>query len=291
MTVAEAYSCCNELTRTHYENFPVARLVPADIRPFVSAVYAFARTADDIADEGWDQSGAPTVDERIAQLEAFEYQLCRAFEGDPISGSQWDWIFIALADTANQCEVPIELFRDLLSAFRQDCRVLSYATHDEVLDYCRRSANPIGRLVLLLHGYRREDWFALSDSICTALQLANFWQDIGVDLRKDGRIYIPQEDWVTFGVERSMFELPEAPDPLRRCIAHQVERTKRLFDAGAALPRQLPFPLSVEIRLTLLGGREILRKVRRQGFDTLSRRPKLTKLDGARLLATALLPG
>ncbi len=147
MTVEEAYARCHDLTREHYENFPVARLVPKSIRPYVSAVYAFARTADDLADEGWGQSGSPAPEERVAALDAYEEQLENAAAGRPVC-DEYAWIFLAVADTIEKTGAPLQLFRDLLSAFKQDCVKLRYASFDEVLDYCRRSANPVGRLVL-----------------------------------------------------------------------------------------------------------------------------------------------
>lgn len=289
MTVAAAYAQCHELTRTHYENFPVARLVPKAIRPHVSAIYAFARTADDIADEGWAEPGAPTPQERVAELQTYAAELDRAAAGQALTEPRWEWIFVAVAETLRQCDIPVQLLHDLLSAFQQDCTKLRYETFNEVLDYCRRSANPVGRLVLLVHGHRNEQWFAWSDYICTALQLANFWQDVGVDLRKDGRIYIPEEDWTAHGLQRPHFDAPQAGPELRACLRQQVERTWELFAAGRILSKHLPFPLSAEIKLTWLGGQRVLEKIAAQGYDTLSRRPKLTKWDGAALLAKALL--
>lgn len=285
----EAYRRCHELTREHYENFPVARLVPQAIRPRVSAVYAFARTADDIADEDWDVAGAPSPQQRVAELNRYEAELSRAFAGEPLTEPDWAWIFVAVADTAKQMDVPQQLFRDLLSAFKQDCVTLRYATFDAVLDYCRRSANPVGRLVLLLHGHRDPQWFAWSDAICTALQLANFWQDVGVDIRKDGRIYLPESDWAAHGLRREHFDLPSAPPPLRRCLKAQVARTWELFREGRVLSRHLPFPLRAEIKLTWLGGQRILEKIADQDYDTLAKRPKLTKLDAPALVVKALL--
>ncbi|MEO0796043.1 MAG: squalene synthase HpnC [Verrucomicrobiota bacterium] len=287
MTVEESYRRCLELTRTHYENFPVARLVPARIRPFVAAVYAFARTADDIADEGWGEDGAPTPEERVAQLDAYEEELLNAVEGGPLK-PETEWIFTAVADTIDRTQAPVELFTDLLSAFKQDCETLSYDTFLDVLDYCRRSANPVGRLVLILHDHHDEQRFEWSDAICTGLQLANFWQDIGVDIRKEGRIYIPEEDCDEFGVTREMFDAESASPELRACIDLQVKRAQALFDVGRPLSKELPFPLSLEIRLTWLGGNEILSKIRELKFDTLAQRPKIKTPDKLWLLTKAL---
>ncbi len=289
MTLDEAYTRCDALTREHYENFPVARLVPKEIRPHVSAVYAFARTADDIADEGWCEEGSPTPQERVAELDCFEAELNRAFQGESLNEPRWEWIFLTVKDTAEKKNVPMQLFHDLLSAFKQDCLKLRYASHDEVLDYCRRSANPVGRLVLLLHGHDDDQWFAWSDDICTALQLANFWQDVGVDIRKDGRIYIPEEDWQQFGLTREHFDADSAPRQLRDCLKYQVERTWRRFESGRVLTQHLPFPLSAEIKLTWLGGQRILEKIEALDYDTLKQRPKLTKWDGVKLVAKAVV--
>lgn len=290
-SLEEARGRCHALTRSHYENFPVARLVPKHARPHVSAIYAFARTADDIADEHWGEPGAPSPSERVASLTAYEAELDRALTREPLLCEAWAWIFVALADTVRACEIPPNLLRDLLDAFRQDCVKLRYATHQEVLDYARRSANPIGRLVLIVHGHADSTWFEWSDAICTALQLANFWQDVGVDIRKDGRIYIPEEDWSTYGLRREHFDAPLAGPELRACLRCQVERTRELFAKGAPLPGALPMPLRAEIRLTWLGGQRILDKIEAQAFDTLARRPKLSKWDGLQLLAKALLAG
>lgn len=286
MTLEESYQRCLNLTREHYENFPVARLVPKKIRPFISAVYAFARTADDIADENWDTPDGPSIEERLAHLNAYEVEFMRAVEGKSIVGSQWQWIFLATADTIKKMDLPVQLFKDLLSAFKQDVTTLRYETFEAVLDYCRRSANPVGRLVLLLHGYQDEDRFAWSDQICTALQLANFWQDISVDIKK-GRIYIPQEDWKRFGVNESLFSREIATEAMKRCIKHQVDRTYRLFEEGRMLSRHLKFPLSLEIRLTWLGGQAILDKIIELDYDTVQQRPKINKKDKATLLLKA----
>ncbi len=289
-TLEEARQRCHDLTRSHYENFPVARLVPAAVRPHVSAIYAFARTADDLADEGWGLPEAPTPAERVAALLAYEAELHRSLAGQPLTRTEWAWIFVAVADTCRQCNIPVGLLADLLDAFRQDCVQLSYASHQEVLDYARRSANPVGRLVLMVHGHQEPEWFQWSDAICTGLQLANFWQDVGVDVAKDGRIYVPKEDWLRFGVARPDFDAPVATSGLRALLRHQVERTREFFRRGEPLHRQLPQPLRTEIKLTWLGGQRILDKIAAQNYDTLTKRPKLTKWDGAQLLLQALWP-
>jgi len=287
MQTAEAYARCLALTRSHYENFPVARLVPRRLQPAVAAIYAFARTADDIADEGVDRPGGPilTTEQRLARLRDFDAALVASDAGKP-APEEWDWIFTAVADTRKQYKLPISPFQDLLSAFTQDVTVERYATFGDVLDYCRRSANPVGRLVLLLHGFDDSARFEQSDALCTALQLANFWQDVAVDWKK-GRVYVPQEDWARFGVVEAEFGAATASATVRECMRFQVERTRELFDKGRPLPGSLPFPLSLEIRITWLGGSAILDSVAAQHYDTLSKRPALGTFDKVRLLLRA----
>jgi phytoene synthase len=291
MQLEEAYARCLALTRAHYENFPVARLVPKRLQPAVAAVYAFARTADDIADEGYGGAGtaALSIEQRLQQLQSYEQALLDS-DQQKSSPPEWDWIFIALADARQKYNLPLSLFRDLISAFRQDVTVRRYATFADVLDYCRRSANPVGRLVLLLHGFRDEERFAQSDAICTALQLANFWQDIAVDWKKDGRVYVPVEDWAAHRVTEADFAAASASSGLRECVRFQAERTRELFEYGRPLPRSLPFPLSLEIRLTWLGGSAILNRVVAQDCDTLRARPALNRWDKVSLLARAIFP-
>ncbi len=287
MQLDEAYARCLALTRTHYENFPVARLVPKRLQPAVAAVYAFARTADDIADEGVDRPGGAilSVPERLARLKDFEAALLA--ENPAESPPEWEWIFTAVADTRKRYNVPASLLLDLLSAFTQDVTVKRYATFADVLDYCRRSANPVGRLVLLLHGFNDEERFAQSDAICTALQLANFWQDVAVDWKK-GRVYVPQEDWAKHGVVEADFGAATASPAVQACMKFQVARTYELFARGRPLPASLPFPLNLEIRITWLGGSAILDRIVAQDYDTLAKRPALGAWDKVRLLGRAL---
>ncbi len=286
ISLEQAYARCEELSRTHYENFPVARLVPKKIRPHVSAVYAFARSADDIADESPDDP-ALTNEIRLQGLARMNAQLDAVESGAPLDEDS-AWIFLPLKDTVEKFKIPVQLFRDLLSAFAQDVTVKRYETFADVRDYCRRSADPVGRLVLLLHGFNDERRFAMSDSICTALQLANFWQDVAVDWKKN-RIYIPQEDLRREGLTEADFENPQASDAFKRCMKFQVDRTQALFDEGRALPGMLPFPLSIEIRATWFGGATILRKIEAQNYDTLKGRPAITTFDKIRLLIKAIV--
>ena len=280
--VDNAYAKCVELANSHYENFPVAKMVPKHLRKHVAAVYAFARTADDIADENHEQI-AEDDHIRVKNLEEFESQLNMPAEK---RNPQWAWIFTACDCTIKEFSIPKQLFFDLVSAFKQDVVKKRYADFPELLDYCRRSANPVGRLVLLLHGFSDETRFAQSDSICTALQLANFWQDMSVDKLKN-RIYIPQSDWN--GLTENDFFADSASPEVRDVLKFQVQRTAKLFDAGALLPKSLPFPLSLEIRATLAGGRTILEKITQQDFDTLKARPKITKFDKLKILFKSLV--
>ena len=286
MTLDESYAACEALARSHYENFPVARLVPKRLRRHVAAIYAFARTADDIADEGY---GLPenTAESRLAALKRFDAQALAAACGEPLDPDT-AWIFLALGDTLRRFDIPVSLCLDLTDAFAQDVTKRRYDTFDEVLDYCRRSANPVGRIVLLLHGYNDAVRFAESDAICTGLQLANFWQDVSVDWKKDRRVYLPLDDLRRFGCDIGDLGGPEATPAVRACIRFNVERAQRFFDAGKPLPGRLAFPLSLEIRVTRLGGVTILRKIRSQDYDTVRARPKIGKRDKLGLLVRAL---
>ena len=287
--IADAYEACTKLARAHYENFPVGLLVPRELVPHVHAVYAFARYADDLADEGYAGSSkaqgardAMTQEERLAALDDWEKQLC-ARPGTP----GLHFIFIALHETIRKFNLPLSLLTDLLSAFKQDVVKCRYANFAEVLDYCRRSANPVGRLVLLLHGHREEELHFLADHICTGLQLANFWQDVGVDLEKD-RIYLPEDDRKKFGVIEDALFARLVNDNFRKLIAFQVERTRGIFDQGAPLTKKLRGLLRLEIRLTWLGGKTILRKIEALNYDTLNHRPTVGKADMALLFLKAL---
>lgn len=278
MTVDAAYNYCSEMARSHYENFPVGRLVPPALAPHVHAVYAFARHSDDLADEGYAEEHdfgdgrlrKPTIEERLVALDDWEKQL--RSPQDPNRHP----IFVALHETIRTFDLPLSLFTDLLSAFKQDVVKTRYEDFPTVLDYCRRSANPIGRLVLLLHGHRRDDQMVASDAICTALQLANFWQDVSVDLLKD-RIYIPLNEMAVSGIhESSLFE-GNSTGAWRGLMASLVARTEALFQNGYRLIHTLPQPLRSEIFFTWHGGRMILQKIADQGYDTLHVRPKISK--------------
>jgi len=272
-----AFAFCEALARRHYENFPVAsRVLPRHTRRHVAVLYAFARIADDFSDEA-EYEGV-----RRERLEDWRKQLW-AIGKEPARHP----VFLAMEKTIQELDLPREPFDDLLSAFLQDTEKKRYATFDEVADYCRRSADPVGRIVLMIHGYRDPELFRLSDSICTALQLANFWQDISVDLKKD-RIYLPEEDLKRFGYTEADLRMGVVNERYRDLMKHQWKRTHSLFEAGRGLPAKLRFPLSWEIRLTWLGGVEVLLRIQRQGFDTLHQRPALTRWDWTRLFAASL---
>ncbi len=282
MNLDESYQKCQALADSHYENFPVAKMVPKQIRKHVAAVYAFARTADDIADEEHESIAADDPI-RVKNLREFESQLDikDSKELDP----RWAWIFIALANTIKEFSIPDSLFRDLVSAFAQDVVKKRYADFPELLDYCRRSANPVGRLVLLLHKINDDELFKYSDDICSALQLANFWQDMSVDRLKN-RIYVPQSDWREAD-EAEIFAM-SASNRIKEIMRFQVKRTAEMFNSGERLVKHLPFPLRLEIKLTLAGGRTILKKIAQQDFDTLKARPKLNTFDKIKILLSAI---
>ncbi|MEM1156622.1 MAG: squalene synthase HpnC [Verrucomicrobiota bacterium] len=294
MNLEEAYGHCEQLAKTHYENFPVGRLVPQALKPHMFAVYAFARTSDDIADEGYAdpriphaRSAAPSESERLEMMHAFQADLEACIDGRP-GRPEHDWIFLPLANTIEKCNLPPRLFRDLLSAFEQDIVQRRYTDYDAVLDYCTRSANPVGRLVLHIHGFHDEKLHRMSDHVCTGLQLANFWQDVSVDLGKD-RIYIPIKNMQRNGVTEDDLLAGHITEGYTRCMQDMVERAWKEFQSGRDLPRYLNFPLSMEIRLTWLGGTTILKKIENQNFNTLDHRPKLRKRDLPLLLLYALL--
>jgi squalene synthase HpnC len=272
--LAQAYAQCERLAQEHYENFPVAsRLLPAAMRPHIAAIYAFARTADDFADE---PGLAPA--ERLRLLDAWGRELVGS--ADPV--------FLALRQTIRDCGLPIGLFEDLLSAFRQDVTTSRYETWDSLLDYCRRSANPVGRLVLRVAGYDDPRLDEQSDAVCTALQLANFWQDLGRDWAI-GRLYVPREDRMAAAAREEDLAAGRMTPEWRRVMAVMVERTRALFAAGRGVCDGVSGRLKYELRLTWLGGSRILDKIERQGFDVFTRRPALAKRDLPALLRDAVL--
>jgi squalene synthase HpnC len=265
----------------HYENFPVASLlVPARYRGAVVAIYRFARAADDIADEG----NAPPA-ERLAALAAFERGLDAIERGDTPSHAP----FAALAPAVRAHGLPIQLFRDLLSAFAQDVRVGRYQTYADVLDYCRRSANPVGRLLLAMYRVGDDEALAQSDRICTALQLANFWQDVAIDWR-NGRVYLPLEDLERHGVTLAQIASGECDERWCALMTFETARTRALFEAGRPLCRRLPFRLGLELRAVVAGGMRVLERIDAVGGDVFTRRPVLGRRDWALLALRMLAP-
>lgn len=281
VSTAAAYAYCERLAREHYENFPVASvLLPRYMRPHIAAIYAFARTADDFADEpGRDPQ------QRLALLDDFERRLRAVAAGrDPDPD---DRIFIALRDTIERCRLPVPLLSDLLSAFRQDVLVHRYDTWADVYDYCRRSANPVGRLVLRVAGVHSDQADRASDAVCTALQLANFWQDFGRDWQ-NGRLYVPREERERHGATEIDLDTGAMTVAWISTMHACVTRTRELFAAGRPVADHVSGRLRYELRATWLGGMRILEKIEALGYDTLHRRPKLTAADAVRILAATI---
>ena len=274
MTLEAAYAYCERLAQSHYENFPVAsRLLPARMRPHIAAVYAFARLADDMADEGH----RPAAD-RLADLEGWDARLSSIAAGAAPSAGPHAEVFVALRATIDACRLPPSLLHDLISAFRQDVTVTRYATWDDLLDYCRRSANPVGRLVLRVAGYDRPDLDAASDAVCTALQLTNFWQDLEIDWKK-GRIYLPAVTRDDARAREEDLAARRMTAEWRRALGEAVARTRRLFRAGVPVADGVRGRLRWELRATWLGGTRILDKLEAADYDVFTRRPALTRAD------------
>ncbi len=271
----------------HYENFPVASwLCPPHLRPPIAAIYAFARTADDIADEG---DAAPG--QRLEDLGAMKADLLFVNAGQPHSG-RWPNVFGALAPLMRQFKLPVNLLLDLLDAFEQDVAKsrdhAGYRTHAELLDYCRRSANPIGRLLLHLYEVDDDTSLQMSDNICSALQLINFWQDLSRDLPL-GRYYLPEEECARFNVAQTQIDARQpSTAPVLALIRAQVERAKAMMLAGAPLVKRLPGRAGWELRLVVQGGLRIIDKIECMNYATLTTRPKITAWDAPLMFWRAL---
>lgn len=277
VSLDEARAYCARLTRSHYENFSVVTwLTPREYRPAFESIYAFCRWSDDLGDEVGDPARA------LELLAWWRASLIAMY-----AGTARHPVFLALAGTVARYAIPPEPFHDLISAFEQDQRVPEYTTHAELLDYCTRSANPVGRLVLYVAGAFSPDNARLSDATCTALQLANFWQDVARDL-VIGRIYLPREDRERFGCReadlRGLVFTPEFAALMR----FQVERTRALFAEGLPLVARIKGPLAVDVDLFSRGGLAILDRIERAGYDVLSARPALTRLTKLGLFARAV---
>ena len=272
-----AYAACLRLAREHYENFPVAsRLLPAASRPHVAAIYAFARTADDFADEG-----DRPAEERLGLLDEWRSHLYDAAAGRvPGDDSVTAAIFTALAQSMRVCQLDVGLLDDLLSAFRQDVVVSRYETWSELADYCRRSANPVGRLVLRVAGHRDAELDGYADAVCTALQLTNFWQDLARDWAK-GRLYVPLELVRAAGAGERDLDARAMSPAWQSVLAGAVAHTRACFRTGRPIGDRLGGRLGWELRATWLGGMRILDRLESVHFDVFDRRPRLGWRDAA----------
>ncbi|NUP98438.1 MAG: squalene synthase HpnC [Armatimonadetes bacterium] len=280
LDLPEAQQFCAELTSTHYENFTVVSwFLPRELRQHFANVYAYCRVSDDLADEISGDS------ESLAWLERWRGALRAMYAGEARHP-----VFVALWSTVQRFDIPCEPFEHLLDAFVQDRHQTRYATYSDLLDYCRRSADPVGRLVLYLGGYRDELRQRLSDYTCTALQLTNFWQDVRRDYAK-GRVYLPQEDLAQFGVDEQQIAHARCDEAWRALLRFEVERTRELFRAGLPLLDMLDGHLRRDVALFSAGGWRILDLIARQDYDTLTSRPALGKLGKVSLMLRLLVKG
>ena len=250
----------------HYENFPVASLLlPAHLRPAVRAIYAFARSADDLAVEG-----EASAEQRLAALDAYEHELTRIEQGHSSS----DAMFAALAQTLQQYHLPLAPLRDLLSAFKQDVMTARYADFETLLDYCHRSANPVGTLMLHLYQAATPENLRDADAICSALQLINFWQDVAIDWQKQ-RVYLPQEDLLRFGVSQQQIAGAATDARWQALMRFEIDRARNMLRLGAPLAQRLPGRIGWELRLVVQGGLQILHRLEQVNGDVFRQRPKL----------------
>lgn len=262
----DARRYCERLAKTHYENFSVATwFLPRRLRQHFYNVYAYCRISDDLGDEVGDPQ------QSLELLDQWEAELNACYDGSPKHP-----VFVALAETVKQCGIPKHEFSDLLIAFRQDQTVTRFETFDDILGYCRYSANPVGHLVLYLCGYSDAERQQLSDYTCTALQLANFWQDIFIDYGK-GRIYLPLEDLRRFGVTGDDIVQRRATPQFIAMMKFEVERARDWFARGFPLVKKVNRELAIDLELFSRGGQEILNAIERQGFDVLRARPEISK--------------
>jgi phytoene synthase len=280
-TPEQAFAYCRKIALGHYENFPVGSLlVPRARRKHFYSIYAFARAADDFADEGKLSRG-----ERLRQLGEWRAALERAGRGEADHP-----VFIALRATIEECRLPLQLFHDLLDAFTLDVERSRHQTFEDLLSYCRCSANPVGRLILLLFDYRDEELHRLSDDICSALQLTNFWQDILIDLAKD-RIYLPQADLAKFGYCEDDLRAHRYNDSYLAMMNNLAERTEALFQRGKPLCKRTAGRLSIELRLVWLGGTNLLAALKQERFNIFAHRPTIGNGKKLQILFMALMPG
>jgi len=274
----EAREYCRRLARSHYENFSVASwFLPERLRQHFFNVYAYCRISDDLGDE------VGNAAQSLQLLDQWESELNACYDGSPRHP-----VFVALAETVRRFEIPKHEFSDLLAAFRQDQTVTRYQTFNDLLGYCRYSANPVGHLVLYLCGYSDEERQGLSDYTCTALQLANFWQDVSVDLAK-GRIYLPLEDLHRFGVSEEEIRDSDNTPAFREMMKFEVGRAQEWFSQGMPLVRVVNRELAIDIDLFSRGGVEVLNAIERQGYAVLGRRPAISKARKVALVARAAI--
>ena len=277
-SLEQAREFCRHLARTHYENFSVATwFLPKKLRQDFFNVYAYCRISDDLGDEVGDAAAA------LALLDQWQKELDACYEGTPRHP-----VFVALAETVRKFEIPKYEFSDLLIAFRQDQTVTRFETFDDILAYCRYSANPVGHLVLYLCGYRDTERQQLSDYTCTALQLANFWQDVSVDYAK-GRIYLPLEDLRRYAVSEEDIQQNRNTPAFCQMMKFEVERARQWFERGLPLVSKVDKELAVDLELFSRGGQEILNSIERQGFAVLGRRPVISKTRKLALVARVAL--
>ena len=282
-----AYSYCKNLAQKHYENFPVGSLlIPADKRKYIYSIYAFARTADDIAD-----SDTLSKEEKLRLLNEYETELTNIeLKKSCIVKDETGNILTALSNTTEELKIPVQEFRDLLTAFKQDAVKQRYKDFDELLNYSSYSANPIGHLVLYVFGYnpvKDKECFEYSDKICSALQLTNFWQDVSVDL-KIGRIYIPDNTMQDFNYNEKMLFDKTENDDFRKMIEHLTERTKVLFENGNGITDLVSGRLKYELKATIAGGMEILKKIEKINYNVLNQRVTISKFEKLKLLGKIL---
>jgi len=277
-SLADARAYCQRLARSHYENFSVATwFLPKPLRQHFFNVYAYCRISDDLGDE----VGDPTLS--LALLDQWESELNACYSGSPRHP-----VFVALAETVRQFEIPQHEFSDLLKAFRQDQTVQRYSTFDDLLRYCRYSANPVGHLVLYLCGYRDAERQRLSDFTCTALQLANFWQDVSIDYEKD-RIYLPLEDLARFGVGEQQIAAGDNSPAFTQMMQFEVERARQWFERGLPLIGMVDRQLALDLDLFSRGGLEILNAIHRNQYRVLGNRPSISKFRKLTLVARVAL--
>jgi squalene synthase HpnC len=277
-TLAEAREYCTRLARTHYENFSVATwFLPRHLRQHFFNVYAYCRISDDLGDEVGDTAAS------LALLDQWQSELDACYHGAPKHP-----VFVALAETVRQFQIPQHEFSDLLIAFRQDQIVTRFETFNDVLAYCHYSANPVGHLVLYLCGYRDPERQQLSDFTCAALQLANFWQDVSIDYEK-GRIYLPLEDLRRFGVAEDDIARQQNTAAFRAMMKFEVERARDWFRQGLPLIGKVDRELAIDLELFSRGGQEILRAIERQNYAVLGKRPAISKPRKLALVARAAL--